>query len=56
MANIDYSVTETSEGSFDLECNQFVTSVRKGETILLPSAVENCKLISDNATVLEVYL
>jgi mannose-6-phosphate isomerase len=44
------------DGSFKITCNNETILVQKGETILLPAAINNCILNSAKATILEVYL
>jgi len=44
------------EGFLDVECQNILYSLNKGETILLPATVSKLKLLAQNADVLEVYL
>ncbi len=58
----DYSVLDSFviymcvAGSFTINCNNKSLKVNIGETILLPATVNLVKLISTQATILEVYL
>lgn len=44
------------DGEAEITANGFSESIKKGETILLPAAIENYEIASDNATLLEVYV
>ncbi|MFI1772293.1 type I phosphomannose isomerase catalytic subunit [Thalassobellus citreus] len=44
------------EGDAEISANGFKETIKKGETILLPAAIENYNLNSENATLLEVYV
>ncbi|MDD2312585.1 MAG: mannose-6-phosphate isomerase [Petrimonas sp.] len=44
------------EGKVDLQVNVETTPLFMGETILIPSDIEEVKLISENAKVLEIYI
>ncbi len=44
------------EGQGQIEANGFTETIKKGETILLPAAIADYKIKSNNATLLEVYV
>ncbi|MBT8243701.1 MAG: class I mannose-6-phosphate isomerase [Winogradskyella sp.] len=44
------------EGSVNINVDSVIENVTKGETILLPAAIKNYTLKSDNAELLEVYV
>ncbi len=43
-------------GKAEIEYNSEKTEINKGETVLIPASIENLKLISDKAGILEVYI
>ena len=44
------------EGNAEITANGFSEVIKKGETILLPAAIDNYEINSKNATLLEVYV
>ncbi len=44
------------EGSAEVSANGFTETINKGETILLPAAIQNYRIYSEKATLLEVYV
>ncbi len=44
------------DGEAEIIANGFSEHIKKGETILLPAAIENYEISSKNATLLEVYV
>ncbi|MFG6688071.1 type I phosphomannose isomerase catalytic subunit [Mariniflexile sp. HNIBRBA6329] len=44
------------DGEGEIKANGFMETIKKGETILLPAAIKNYEVASENATLLEVYL
>ncbi|RIA10378.1 mannose-6-phosphate isomerase type 1 [Flavobacteriaceae bacterium MAR_2010_72] len=45
-----------TEGEATINCNNSLTSIKKGETVLLPAAIESFEISAENATLLEVYV
>lgn len=43
-------------GKAEIEYNSEKTDIRKGETVLIPASIENLRLTSDKAGILEVYI
>jgi mannose-6-phosphate isomerase len=55
-ANLDsFVIYMCVEGSIVLELNKEISTLNCGETILLPAAINNIKIKSENAKILEVY-
>ncbi len=58
----DYNLTDSfviyicTEGSYDLEWDEEKMHIEKGETILIPAIMNEVKITSDGATILEVYI
>lgn len=44
------------EGELDLECNEAIFHLKKGETMLVPSAINHLKITATQAKILEVSL
>lgn len=44
------------EGEAHIAANSIVETIKKGETILIPAAINNFEITSKNATLLEVYV
>jgi mannose-6-phosphate isomerase len=44
------------EGSFEINYNNTIYTIFKGETILLPASIKNINLLADFAKILEVYM
>lgn len=44
------------EGEAHVNANAMVETIKKGETILIPAAIDNFEITSKNATLLEVYV
>lgn len=44
------------EGNAEIMANHFTETLTKGETLLLPAAIKNYKIKTNNATLLEVYV
>jgi mannose-6-phosphate isomerase len=44
------------DGAAEIITDNFTETIKKGETILLPAAIENFEISSKNATLLEVYV
>ncbi|SNR38139.1 type I phosphomannose isomerase catalytic subunit [Lutibacter flavus] len=44
------------DGEFDLECENTIYSLKKGETILIPASIDTIRLKGDSAKILEVSL
>jgi mannose-6-phosphate isomerase len=45
-----------TDGQAEIEYNSEKTIIKKGETVLIPAAIENLGLNSDNADILEIYI
>jgi len=44
------------EGNANIESNNSICNLRKGETILFPACINHVKTEADSAVLLEVYL
>ncbi|MCD4769177.1 MAG: class I mannose-6-phosphate isomerase, partial [Bacteroidales bacterium] len=58
----DYSLIDSfviylcTEGSYDLEWDEETMHIEKGETILIPAIMEEIRITSEGATLLEIFI
>ncbi len=58
----DYSLTDSfviyicTDGSYDLKWDNEIMHIEEGETILIPAILDEIRISSDRATILEIYI